>query len=147
MEPNESQKLSESDQTPTANTVTDGCHPAVTDAENTAQPLANKPLTERVTRNRDSNGVSSANTKRKKRRIILPPTVTVTCGFCGNEFLAKTSRAQYCSALCRRDAWLLRNPDRAAELAESDKQRLRAHLESKGIAWVDLGNTSTDEEQ
>jgi hypothetical protein len=42
---------------------------------------------------------------------------------------------------------LLRNPERAAELAESDKARLRLHLESKGIAWVELGDTVTDENE
>jgi hypothetical protein len=34
-------------------------------------------------------------------------------------------------------AWLDRNPERAAELAERDKARLRAHIVGNDGEWVD----------
>ena len=130
-----SKKRSEIDQIPTVKHAEPTCHPAEAAVESTAQQRANRRRT--VTGQKRS--VTSTNTKRN--------TVTVTCGFCGDEFSAKTTRARYCGAVCRREAWLLRNPERAAELAESDKARLRLHLESKGIAWVELGDTVTDENE
>ena len=58
------------------------------------------------------------------------------CEYCGAVFAAKRPRqAKYCSAVCRRKAWLVANPDKAAVLAERDKARLRAHIESRGGTW------------
>lgn len=131
----DNKKRNELDPTVTVKHAAPECHQEETGAKNIAQQRVNK---RRIVTGRKGN-VTSTNTKRN--------SVTVTCGFCGNEFSAKTKRARYCNAVCRREAWLLRNPDRAAELAESDKARLRLHLESKGIAWVESGDTVTDENE
>lgn len=130
---NRDKNSDDKDLMPIASNAESACHPVETDGENTAQLRASRRRTDSAKPTRKRSAVTSTNTKRN----ITHETTTVTCGFCGNEFQAKTRRAQYCNAVCRRDAWLLRNPERAAELAESDKARLRAHLESKGIAWVE----------
>ncbi len=59
------------------------------------------------------------------------------CETCGWEFLALRPWARFCCGNCRRQAWLKRNPERAAELAERDKQRLRGHVLATGGVWVD----------
>ena len=141
-QPSSGKKSSVTDLIPTANSVASECHPAVTDASDSVQQLAAKRHTANVTRKRN---VTPTNTKRHMMRKKATANVTVTCAFCNAEFLAKTSRAQYCSAMCRRDAWLQRNPERAAQLAESDKARLRAHLEAKGVEWIDMDKTLTKE--
>lgn len=74
--------------------------------------------------------VPSTNTKRDK-------AVTRPCQQCGREMVVKRPSKRFCSAHCRRAAWLVRNPEKAAALAASDKARLRAHLEGKGIVWIE----------
>ena len=61
--------------------------------------------------------------------IRLPiPNVSRHCEHCGQTFAPRRSWGRFCSAYCRRTAWLDRNPVRAAELAARDKARLRAHV-------------------
>ncbi len=70
--------------------------------------------------------------------IRLPiPNVSRACEHCGSAFVARRPWARFCSAYCRRVAWLDRNPERAAELAERDKARLRAHIVGNDGEWVD----------
>ena len=70
--------------------------------------------------------------------IRLPiPNVSRPCEECGSAFVARRPWARFCSAYCRRVAWLGRNPERAAELAERDKARLRAHIIGNDGEWVD----------
>ena len=70
--------------------------------------------------------------------IRLPiPNVSRACEHCGSAFVARRPWARFCSAYCRRVAWLDRNPERAAELAERDKARLRAHIIGNDGEWVD----------
>lgn len=76
-------------------------------------------------------GTSEVNT-------ALTPAVT-QCEQCGAEFVARRSWARFCGAYCRRVAWLDRNPERTAELAERDKARLRAHIIGNDGEWVDQG--------
>lgn len=59
------------------------------------------------------------------------------CEHCGGAFVARRPWARFCSAYCRRVAWLVRNPERAAELAKRDKLRLRAHIIGNDGNWVD----------
>ena len=141
-QPSNGKKSSETGQIPTASSVANECHPDATAASVFVQQPADKRATANVTRKRN---VTSTNTKRHTLRKKATANVTLTCAYCNAEFLAKTSRAKYCSAMCRRDAWLERNPERAAELAESDKARLRAHLEAKGIEWIEPDKTLTEE--
>ena len=62
------------------------------------------------------------------------------CEHCGQEYEAKRpAQSRFCGSRCRRLAWLERNPERAAALAESDRQRLRLHLAGRGIAWQERG--------
>ena len=71
--------------------------------------------------------------------IRLPiPNVSRACEHCGSAFVARRPWARFCSAYCRRVAWLDRNPERAAELAERDKARLRAHVIGNGGAWEEV---------
>ena len=71
--------------------------------------------------------------------IRLPiPNVSRACEHCGSAFVARRPWARFCSAYCRRVAWLGRNPERAAELAERDKTRLRAHVIGNGGAWEEV---------
>jgi hypothetical protein len=117
---------------PTANTVASGCHPVETAGENTVtMPVKNGHIElENGTVKRPS--VPFTNTKRAT--MDKRP-----CQQCGCEMVVKRPSKQYCNAACRRKAWLQRNPEKAAALAASDKERLRVHLESKGIAWVERG--------
>ena len=70
--------------------------------------------------------------------IRLPiPNVSRACEHCGSAFVARRPWARFCSAYCRRMAWLDRNPERAAELAERDKARLRAHIVGNDGEWVE----------
>ncbi len=59
------------------------------------------------------------------------------CEQCGVEFLPKSRLARFCSPYCRRRAWLARNPEKAAVLAERDRARLRAHVLALGGVWVE----------
>jgi hypothetical protein len=70
--------------------------------------------------------------------IRLPiPNVSRPCEHCGSAFVARRPWARFCSAYCRRVAWLGRNPERATELAERDKARLRAHIIGNDGEWVE----------
>ena len=117
---------------PTANTVANGCHPVETAGGNTVtMPVKNGHIElENGTVKRPS--VPFTNTKRAT--VVKRP-----CQQCGREMVAKRPSKQYCNAACRRKAWLQRNPEKAAALAASDKERLRVHLESRGIPWVERG--------
>lgn len=64
-------------------------------------------------------------------------TAAIHCENCGREFLPRRPHGCFCSAYCRRVAWLSRNPEKAAKLAERDRQRLRAHVIGCGGEWVD----------
>lgn len=65
----------------------------------------------------------SPNPKRKKFHCRK-------CEYCGREYETVRPWSRFCSSACRRKGWLLRNPTRAAELAESDRARLRAYFET-----------------
>ena len=105
---------------PTANIVNGACHPVEMAEENIVQQPVNKQPTVNVTQS----DVTSTNTKRN------------ICLHCGKAYKAKRPKTScYCGAACRRAAWLLRNPEKAREYVKRDKLRLRAHLESRGIAW------------
>lgn len=111
---------------PTANNAGNGCHPAATDGANTAMTLAGRPHTGNGGNGHD---VTFTNTKRDTDH-------NARCQFCGEMYHAqRPSKSKYCSAKCRRNAWLERNPEKAAELAECDRQRLRAHYEARGKTW------------
>ena len=70
--------------------------------------------------------------------IRLPiPNVSRPCEHCGRAFIARRPWARFCSAYCRRVAWLDRNPERAAELAERDKARLRARIIGNNGEWIE----------
>ncbi len=75
----------------------------------------------------------TADTPATTKRIA---TVT-ECEHCGSEFIPRRPHGRFCGAYCRRLAWLDRNPEKAAELAERDKARLRAHILQRGGEWVD----------
>ena len=71
--------------------------------------------------------------------VNATPTAAVTqCEQCGAAFVARRPWARFCSAYCRRVAWLERNPERAAELAERDKARLRGHIIGNGGTWEEV---------
>ena len=118
---------------PTANNVANGCHQDVTAGGNIAAAhVAKKPTGNGKKLSTIEAGVSPTSTKPNDK-------VTRPCQQCGREMVVKRPSKQYCNAACRRKAWLQRNPEKAAALAASDKERLRAHLESRGIAWVERG--------
>ena len=76
----------------------------------------------------DSNqDVTLANTKRH--------TGAARCEHCGEEFTPRRPHGRFCGAYCRRLAWLERNPEKAAILAERDRQRLREHVIAAGGEW------------
>ncbi len=60
------------------------------------------------------------------------------CEHCGRPFAPRRPWGRFCSAYCRRLAWLGRNPERAAELAERDKARYRAHVIGNGGTWAEV---------
>ena len=60
------------------------------------------------------------------------------CEQCGAAFVARRPWGRFCSSYCRRLAWLDRNPERAAELAERDRARLRAHVIGNGGTWEEV---------
>ena len=65
------------------------------------------------------------------------------CENCGDAFMPRRPHGRFCSAYCRRQAWLGRNPEKAAELAERDRQRLREHVIGCGGEWVDRWHDGT----
>ena len=105
-----------------------GTEPAVT----VMPPVPNGPI---GNGNASASGpsVDSASTK---PNATLTPTVT-HCENCGDAFTPRRPHGRFCCAYCRRVAWLGRNPDKAAELAERDRQRLREHIIGGGGEWVE----------
>jgi hypothetical protein len=92
-------------------------------------PTGNGNATESAPGSDTAAGVDSTSTK---------PNATLThCEQCGAEFLSKTGRGRFCGPYCRRRAWLARNPEKAVELAERDRARLRAHVIARGGVWVE----------
>ncbi len=116
-----------SDLIPIVTIAAGSCHPAGTaDGDTVATPASNE--------QHASDGPSaSADTV----AIRLPiPNVSRPCEHCGSAFVARRPWGRFCSAYCRRVAWLARNPERAVELAERDRARLRAHIIGNGGEWV-----------
>lgn len=81
---------------------------------------------------------------RQSETVNVSPDMAVTplpvpnvshCEHCGAEFTPRRSHARFCSPYCRRLAWLDRNPERAAVLAERDRQRLKEHIIASGGEW------------
>ena len=64
-------------------------------------------------------------------------TAAALCEQCGAEFTPKRPHGRYCGPYCRRLAWLARNPQKAAELAERDRARLRDHIIANGGEWIE----------
>ena len=64
-------------------------------------------------------------------------TTVTQCEQCGDEFTPRRPHGRFCSSYCRRLAWLGRNPEKAAELAARDRQRLREHVIGCGGEWRD----------
>ena len=94
-----------------------------------SEPIANGNANGTAPESNAAGGVDSTSTK---------PNATVTrCEQCGVEFLPKSRLARFCSPYCRRRAWLARNPEKAAVLAERDRARLRAHVLALGGVWVE----------
>lgn len=112
---------------PTVSIVASECHRAETAVSGTVQTLAEPVLTTSGKQQR----LTPTNTKRQS-------TVNRPCQQCGREMVVKRPSKRFCGAACRRAAWLIRNPEKAAALAISDKARLRDHLESKGVVWVEI---------
>ena len=132
----DSEKNGLSDLTNVVSIAGSECHPAGTGSGNTvAMPAETLPTS-------SENGqpvtvtVTPTNTKRHPAGLVT----VKTCQHCGIEYRAKRpAQSRYCGPRCRRLAWLERNPERAAALAESDRQRLRLHLAGRGIAWQERG--------
>ena len=123
------EKSEKSDQIATVSIAINECRPDETAVKNIVQPLAEQPLTGNAARHDVTANVTFGIGKRHNVTVKV-------CQHCGGDFETKRpTQARYCGPNCRRAAWLLRNPDKAAALAESDRERLRAHLESRGIVW------------
>lgn len=86
------------------------------------------PTEQRPTENGVSNPRETATNTKRHTTVIL-------CDNCGREFTPRRPHGRFCSAYCRRVAWLGRNPEKAAELAERDRARLRAHVIGGGGDW------------
>lgn len=110
--------------------VVSECHQGVTAGESIALKPAKSGHSGQNNGTNNPPDVPSTNTKRDK-------TVTRPCQQCGREMVVRRPSKRFCGAACRRAAWLVRNPEKAAILAISDKARLREHLASRGIAWVE----------
>ena len=127
-------KLGASDLTHIATIAGGSCRPAETaDGDTVATPASSAP---------PDNGAPSLSASPDTVAIRLPiPNVSADgsqlCEQCGSAFVARRPWARFCSAYCRRVAWLGRNPERAAELAERDRARLRAHIIGNDGEWVD----------
>lgn len=126
MKPTNDENRASSAPIPTVNSVDDACLPAETAVGDFALPPANKPLIG----SEIHPDVTSTNTKRN--------TAVTACHHCGTEFTPKRpQRARFCSAGCRRSAWLAAHPERAVVYAARDKARLKAHIQGRGGVWVD----------
>ena len=122
-------KLGASDLTHIATIAGGSCRPAGTaDGDTVATPASS-----------GQHASDALSTSADTVAIRLPiPNVSRACEHCGSAFVARRPWARFCSAYCRRVAWLDRNPERAAELAERDKARLRAHVIGNGGAWEEV---------
>jgi hypothetical protein len=117
------------------------CPPAEADAGSTAVTVAKPPRTEQGKKASRRKRVTFTNTERHKAKQAPAQTIK-RCEHCGQSYgTLRPAQSKFCSGNCRRDAWLMRNPERAAEMATKDKERLRAHLEGRGVAWQ--GTTDT----
>jgi hypothetical protein len=107
---------------PTASIAAGAYHPVETaDGDIVAMPTERPP-----TGNGQSNpDETQANTKRH------------TCEQCGADFTPRRPHGRFCGSYCRRVAWMGRNPEKAAAIAESDWRRLREHIIGNGGEWVD----------
>lgn len=104
-------------------------HPAEMEPDVTVMPPVHNELTGNANASEPGPSVASSSTK---------PNATVTnCEQCGAAFTPRRPHGRFCSSYCRRLAWLGRNPERAAELAARDRQRLREHIIGCGGEWVD----------
>ncbi len=110
---------------PTASIAASVSAPAATGGDVTVTMPARRPPIAAESNPRDT----STSTKRH--------TAASHCEQCGDEFTPRRPHGRFCSSYCRRLAWLDRNPDRAAALAESDRQRLREHVIGCGGEWRD----------
>ncbi|MBX3055827.1 MAG: hypothetical protein KF770_05075 [Anaerolineae bacterium] len=111
--------------------VVSECHQGEADGANTVMMLAASGLTGNGNEpGKQRNGVGFTNTK---------PNATLTrpCQQCGREMVVRRPSKRFCGAACRRVAWLVCNPDKAAVLAANDKARLRVHLEGRGVVWIE----------
>jgi len=124
-----------SDPTLTATIATGSCRPAETAGGDTVATLASSGQ-------HAGDGPSASLSAAADTVAIRLPIPNVSsnkshhCEQCGSAFGARRPWARFCSAYCRRLAWLGRNPERAAELAERDRARLRVHVIGKGGEWV-----------
>ena len=113
----------------TVSIVGNECRPAGTGGGATvAMPTARPPISSDGNGRADADGGPVADVHQYQ---------TSVCPVCGGAFVARRPWSRYCTARCRRVAWIERNPERAAELAQKDKQRLRTHIEGRGGVWVD----------
>jgi len=96
-----------------------------------------EPTTKRFSVTAASSVTVTSSIGRRNRR--KPPTVK-TCDICGEVYLTvRPKKARFCSHNCKQKSWLLSNPERAAEVAKADKERLKQHLISRGHGWVEQG--------
>lgn len=125
--------LGASDLTHVATIAGGSCRPAeMVDGDTVATPASN---------GRHAGDAPSASLSMSADTVAirLPiPNVSRACEHCGSAFVARRPWARFCSAYCRRVAWLGRNPERAVELAERDKARLRAHVIGNGGTWEEV---------
>ena len=124
--------LGASDLTHIATIVGGSCRPAEMAGGDTVATLASSGQ-------HGSDGPSatlSASADTPAIRLVLVD-VSRPCEHCGAAFVARRPWARFCSAYCRRVAWLDRNPERAAELAERDKARLRARIIGNNGEWIE----------
>jgi hypothetical protein len=85
----------------------------------------------------DRASVTRASTERDNG--VVTATVKV-CEVCGRQYVtARPTISKYCGPSCKRRGWLAADPERAARVAASDRARLRAHFEARGLAWEERG--------
>ena len=121
-----------SDLIPIVTIAAGSCHPAGTaDGDTVVTPASNG-------QHAGDGPSASLSASPDTVAIRLPiPNVSRACEQCGSAFVARRPWGRFCSAYCRRVAWLARNPERAVELAERDKARLRAHVIGIDREWVE----------
>ncbi len=121
-----------SDLIPTATIAAGSCRPAETDGGDIVATLASsgQPVG-------DAPSVSLSASPDTLAIRLPVPNVSRACEQCGAVFVARRPWGRFCSSYCRRLAWLDRNPERAAELAERDRARLKAHIIGNDGEWVE----------